>query len=225
MATTATAINDTLSTTADYGFSTAFDWKGSYVDKLANQEGLERFSQFSASPDTTMLFAGPARFTGLSGGTTALIPVGLVDGISYQQTPQLQRLFEIGSNRSFFTRGKTMSTISFSKMLADQNNMLMALTQNSYIPNGVDTAASPATASTTPNIAMNLDSEYFNLPFGLMLLFKTRGGNGGDGTILSAIYLEYCMFGNYNFSISSGSPVIMDGVSIEFDRTVPVALL
>lgn len=217
--------SDILNTQEATGFSAAFDYKQEYVSSLA-EDGLERFSQFSATPDSTALFAGPARFTGLSGSVTSLVPIGLVDGIGYQSSPSLARLFEIGSNRSFFTRGKTISSISFSKMLADQGNILKALSNQAYRPLVNDGGSSaPSAEFPNPDIAMNIDSEYFNVPFGLMLLFKTRGGGAsGTGKILSAIYLEYCMFANYSFNISASAPVVMEGIAIEFDRTVPVSL-
>lgn len=216
--------DDQLGTVQDSGYSTAWDWKGEYVTRL-KEDGYERFSQFSATPDTTVLFAGPARFTGLGGNTAELLPIGLVDSVQYQNSPQLQRLFEIGSNRSFFTRGKSAGTISFSKMLADQQNILRALTNNAYRPEmNIDGPKAPGADSPNPDIMMNLDSEYFAVPFGIMLLFKTRGGNGGNGKILSASYLEYCMFSGYQFSIAAQAPVIAENVGIEFDRMVPVSL-
>lgn len=216
--------DDKLGTTRESGYSTAWDWKGEYVSNL-KEDGYERFSQYSATPDTTVLFAGPARFTGLGGNTADLLPIGLVDNIQMQSSPQLQRLFEIGSNRSFFTRGKTASTISFSKMLADQQNILKSLTNNAYRPElNVGGAKDPGAETPNPDIMMNLDSEFFAVPFGLMILMKTRGGNSGNGKILSASYLEYCMFSGFQFSIASQSPVIMENIGIEFDRLVPVSL-
>lgn len=216
--------DDKLGTTAEAGYSTAWDYKNDYVSRL-HEDGYERFSQFSATPDTTVLFAGPARFTGLGGNTAALLPIGLVDGIQYQNSPQLQRMFEIGSNRSFFTRGKSAGTISFSQILADQANILKALTTNAYRPEmNISGSGAPGPESPNPDIMMNLDSEYFSVPFGLMLLMKTRGGNGGAGKILSASYLEYCMFSGFQFSIASQSPVIMQNIGVEFDRLVPISL-
>lgn len=220
----ATSTNDVLSTVQETGFSTAWDWKGNYVSKTAD-EGLERFSQMSATPDTTALFAGPARFTGLSGDAGSLLPIGLTDGISFQSDAQLARLYEIGSNRAFFTRGKTTSALSFSKMLADQQNILKALTANAYrgLMN-VDGSKAPGADAPNPDIMMNLDSEYFAVPFGLLLLFKTRGGGvSGTGKVLSAVYLEYCMFANFGFNISATAPVIVENVSLQFDRPVPVS--
>lgn len=218
------ATDDKLNTVEESGFSTAWDWKGEYVSKLKD-DGYERFSQYSATPDTTAIFAGPARFTGLSGNTANLLPIGLVDGIGMSSSPSLQRLYEIGSNRAFFTRGKTMSQISFSKILADQANILKALTYNAYRPT-MDTDGPKAPGADAPNadIMLNIDSEYFSVPFGLMLMFKTRGGNDGSGKILAALYLEYCMFSNYSFNIAASSPVIQEGIAIEFDRVVPVSL-
>lgn len=217
-------VNDQIPNQAASGFSTAYDWKNTYVSTLA-EDGYERFSQYSASPDSTMLFAGPARFTGLSGDASILTPIGLTDGIQMGSNPQLTRLYEIGSNRAFFTRGKTISQLTLGKMLADQQNILAALSQQAYRPNLDNPGMSSAGAtSPNPNIMMNLDSEYFNAPFGLLLLFKTRGGgDAGYGKVLTALYLEYCMFSNYNFNIASTSPVIMEGIGIEFDRPVPVS--
>lgn len=215
---------DRLQTTQDSGFTSNWSWKDEYVSKLA-EDGYERFSQYSATPDTTVVFAGPARFTGLSGDSADLLPIGLVDGIGFQTNPSLARLYEIGSNRAFFTRGKTVSSISFSKMLADQKNILNALAHAAYRPAmTLDGGKAPGADSPNPDIMMNLDSEYFSVPFGLMLLFKTRGGGNGNGKILAATYLEYCMFANYNFSIQATSPVIQEAIAIEFDRTVPVSL-
>lgn len=225
MAITATALNDKLATVVESGFGLGWDYKGSYVSKL-NTEGYERFSQFSASPDTTMLFAGPARYAGLAGNAAALTPIGLADGVGMQSGASVTPLFEIGSNRTFFTRGKTQHSLSMGKMLADQANVLAALSAQAYRPL-VAAAGQSAPGATTPNpgIMMNLDSEYLNVPFGLLLLFKTKGGGTtGYGTPLTALYLESCMFNSYSFQIANGSPVIQESVSLVFDRPVPVSM-
>lgn len=218
--------NDQLGATSDYGFSSGWDWKGDYVGKLA-EDGYERFSQFSATPDTTLMFAGPARYTGLSDSSADLVPIGLTDGIQYGANASLARLYEIGSNRAFFTRGKTMSSISFGRMLADNGNILHALSRNAYRPlMNDDGMKAPGADEPSKNIMMNLDSEYFAVPFGLLLVFKTRGGNSdGYGKTLTAVYLEYCMLEGYNFSVNAQSPVIVEGVSMQYDRSVPVSIV
>lgn len=217
--------NDRLVTVEDSGFSTAWDWKGQYISKLQDGEGYERFSQFSATPDSTVLFAGSARYTGLSGGAADLIPIGLADNIQLQTDVGLTRLFEIGSNRSFFTRGKTMQAMSIQKLLADQANILAALSAVAYRPlMNNDGFKAPGASIPNPNIQMNLDSETFAVPFGLLMVFKTRGGNGdGYGKPLTGLYMEYCMFQNYSFGIAAQQPVIAENISLQFDRIVPVS--
>lgn len=222
--TTATPQNDTLPTAEASGFGLGWDWKNNYMTSL-DQDGYERFSQYSASPDTTALFAGPARFTGLSGNVGSLVPIGLTDNIQFSADAGLARLFEIGSNRSFFTRGKTQHAMTLSKFLADQPNILYSLSQQSYQP-VTDSGGFGSPGALSPNsyVQMNLDSETFAVPFGLLMVMKTRGGGStGTGTVLAGLYLEYCMFQNYSFAIASAQPVIAENVSIQFDRPVPVS--
>ena len=215
--------DDVLPAVSNTGFTTGWDWKGSFVSKL-NEDGYERYSQFSATPDTTLLFAGPARFTGLgSSGSADLVPIGLLDNMSFSQDTGLMRLFEIGSNRSFFTRGKTTHAVSMSKLLADQANIVYALSQNAYRP-AQAVAGTSAPGAAGSNIMMNLDSEFFAVPFGLLVVMKTRGaGADGYGKPLTALYLESCMFQNYSFAVASTQPVIAENVSIQYDRPVPVS--
>lgn len=225
--------NDALGVATDNeGLSAAWDWKGEYVDGLASGDGLERFSQGSATPDTTILFAGPARFTGIGSDTAKLHPIGLIDSFSFMANSQLQRLFEIGSNRSFFTRGKTISQMQISSMICDRANLLNVLTQEAYnhsslVAGKYTLEARGTKAAGVSNLYLNLDSEILGVPFGMLMLFKTKGAEGASGLrgkILGAAYLEYCMISSWQFNVASQAPVIAENVQLEFDRAVPVDL-
>lgn len=215
---------DQLGAVSDGGFTSSWDWKSNYVSKLA-EDGLERFSQYSATPDSTLMFGGPARFTALDASNpTALTPIGMSDNISFSSNAQLARLYEIGSNRAFFTRGKTISQLGFARMLADQKNILNVLTAAAYRPAAMNIATDSAPSSnSSPNMMINLDSEYFSVPFGILLVFKCKGSGDGNGRVLGATYLEYCMISGLNFQVAASQPVIQEGVQIEFDRVVPVS--
>lgn len=217
-------------------FDASWNWKGAYVSGLGTngtEFGYEKFSQLSATPDSTALLAGPARFTGITGAQD-LTPVGMVDGVTLSQNSQLARLFEIGSNRSFFTRGKTISNVGFSRMLADTPSILNVLTAQSrakFAATGLSiydkgfSAAGAGDPNTDGKVFLNMDSELLSIPFGLLMLFKTRGGDASTrGRVLAAVYLEYCMFEGLNLGVSSGAPVIQEGISVSFDRVVPVLL-
>jgi len=218
-------------------FDASWNWKGAYVSGLGTPNadnttpyGYEKFGQLSATPDSTAIFAGPARFTGI-GGASDLVPIGMVDGLTLSQDGQVARLFEIGSNRSFFTYGKTIGSVGFSRMLADTSSMIKVFTQISrakFAESGVDVYSSGFSApgaSDSANVFLNFDSEATKVPFGILILFKTRGGDQTTrGNVLAAVYLEYCMFNNLSLSVNSGAPVIQEGVSVSYDRAVPVLL-
>jgi len=228
---------DTLTTVEQTGYSVLWDWKNEYVsDFAAAQDGYERFAQYSATPDSTIMYAGPARFTAITSGneSTVLVPIGLADGITMNDSTQLTRLFEIGSNRSFFTRGKNQPTLAFQKLLASQQNILYALERVSlgaFSPI-LDSRGETLPGANAPmgDIMMNLNSEAFGIPFGLLLIFKTRGNNNiagatePTGSVLAAVYLEYAMIESWSTSVQTDVVTIAEGVSIQFDRVVPVAL-
>lgn len=223
-----------LGTANPNGFAAGWDWKGEYISGLSNGEGLERFSQGSLTPDTTILFAGPARFSNIANDTDRLHAIGLVDSFGFSSSATVQPLYEIGSNRTFFTRGKTQNQVQISAMVADHANLMKALIQESYDEETqvakdssyfLNTGGTKAPASGP--LAFNLDSEAFNVPFGILMCFKTKGEEDGtsiNGKIVGATYLENCALMNFSLNVQAQSPVIQDNVGIMFDRAVPVAV-
>lgn len=217
-------------TTDTDGFAAGWDWKGNYVDGIGGGDGLERFSQGSVTPDTTLLFAGPARFGRVAANPTSLAAIGLVNSFQFQSNASVQPLYEIGSNRTFFTRGKTQNSINLGTLLADKASLGKVLLEAAYEGVNVDDSnydlnISGSKAPGQGDLHMNLDSEAFNIPFGIMMVFKTKGQRGGtdlNGQILGATYLENCMLMGLNFSVDAQAPVIQEGASIMYDRAVPV---
>lgn len=221
-----------LGTANPEGFAAGWDWKGEYISGLNSGDGLERFSQGSVTPDTTILFAGPARFSSVSTATNRLHAIGLVDSFGYSSSATVQPLYEIGSNRTFFTRGKTQNQVQISAMVADHANLMKAFIQESYAEDTqkakdsnyfLNTAGTKAPTAGT--MALNLDSEAFNVPFGILMCFKTKGEEDGtdlNGKIIGATYLENCMLTNFSLNVQAQSPIVQDNVGIMFDRAVPV---
>lgn len=218
------------------GFAAGWDWKGEYVNRLNSGDGLERFSQGSLTPDTTLLFAGPARFSAVATDSNRLHPMGLVDSFAYSTNSPVQPLYEIGSNRTFFTRGKTQNQVQLSAMLADQQNLMKAIMEEAYdqgtqkTKDGeyfVNTAGTKAPGAEKSDLWLNLDSEAFGIPFGILMVFKTKGQEDGTdlyGKIIGATYLENCMMTNFNLNVQAQAPVIQENVGIMFDRAVPIAV-
>lgn len=223
-----------LGTANSEGFAAGWDWKGEYISGLNSGDGLERFSQGSLTPDTTILFAGPARFSSVATSTSRLHAMGLVDSFAYSSSATVQPLYEIGSNRTFFTRGKTQNQVQISSMVADHANLMKAFIQEAYTESTQKATDSNyflntngTKAPTAGDLALNLDSEAFNVPFGILMCFKTKGETNGtdlNGKIIGATYLENCMLTNFSLNVQAQSPIIQDNVGIMFDRAVPVAV-
>ena len=64
---------------------------------------------------------------------------------------------------------------------------------------------------------INLASDMFNQPTGLAVYFKDSNNN-----LIGAMYLEDCMVQGHQMSVSSGSVLIMEGATMQFDRCVPI---
>jgi hypothetical protein len=181
----------------------------------------------SAHPDDTLVIAGPPRINQNSTGTSSgvygdLAAVGMLQNISVNQQKPFQPMMAIGSSRSFFVGGKAQGSAQVQRLFMNTDNLLRRLYTNaldtaSISPDQQKIVENPPRSEQNPNYMINLDSEYFLIPFGLGVLFhnKSRGGIGG-------FYLELCVIPNFTIAVQSGQSMIMEGVSLFFDRVVPL---
>jgi hypothetical protein len=234
-----------------------WNWSGEHVQaEVQNGEYL--------SSESTLLLAGPSRFTHLNsaGGlsTNALIPLGLIQNISIAQSRTVNRLYEIGSKRAYFVPGRLFANFQMGRVMfygPSLLRMLYALAPLSTVNGGPlgpfgqplnqdpdDPAregvsipsAYQSLFQTTPlqnapgyggtgdeqnrDFYINLASELFNVPFGLILVFKdTRNRPFG------AAYLEDCFIETYNLGLDANSVVISEAVSGQFDSVAPIQLV
>ena len=65
-----------------------------------------------------------------------------------------------------------------------------------------------------------VNADLFAQAFGLAFYFKDANYNS-----VGAFYLENTYVQGHQFSISSGSVMIMEGVSCQYDRIVPIQLI
>jgi hypothetical protein len=100
------------------------DWK--FFNKNV-QQGMAEGRYVNAA--FTLIAAGPARLAAASGigsqGTTELsaqdvsfiFPIGVVQNFNLGQQSSVMRLFEIGSERSYMIRGRTVGTIGLGRIM------------------------------------------------------------------------------------------------------------
>lgn len=213
------------------------------------------------SAETTLIAAGPPRLSDIGNGDTTVVddegdqvfPIGVLENVGLSQSKQLQRIFEIGSSRSYFIPGRTIGSLTLGRVLYHGPSLLKVLyahykqtaageynfmhegkgaTENQ---GGVEVPSSNATLLELPalqqelhrvkfnpgydDLWLNLASDIFNQPTGICIYFR----NQLDMTV-GAVYLEECYVQGHQMSISSGSVLLMEGVSLQFDQVRPIRM-
>lgn len=213
------------------------------------------------SAETTLIAAGPPRLTDITGGDFTLdtseegsmvFPIGVLENVGLSQSKQLQRLFEIGSSRSYFIPGRTIGSVTLGRVMYHGPSLMKVMYAHYRQSTGDFTFMNKAAdavinvggvdvpdpersllrfadlqsqlhaVKNTPgydDLWLNLASDIFNQPTGLAIYFK----NQMDSSI-GAIYLEECYIQGHQLSISSGSVLVMEGASCQFDKIRPIRM-
>lgn len=211
------------------------------------------------SAETSLIASGPPEIGGTSpysevtgSSVESVYPIGLIENAGLSQSKQLQKLFEIGSSRSYFIPGRVIGSVSIGRMFYygpsllrvmyayyknDSNGILIGtddaaaqitLPDNSVavsplarlLNRGGDSFHSVRMSPGEDYFFVNLASDLFNQPTGLAFYFKDANFNS-----VGAFYLEQVYIQGHQFSISSGSVLIMEGASAQYDRAVPIKLI
>lgn len=198
--------------------------------------------------ESTLVVAGPPDITGATAGEASdwAYPVGLLETFGLQQSRQLQRIFEIGSSRSYFVPGRTIGSITLGRTFYYGPSLMKVLyAYYAGTTNGdgtVHTALTGATASTMADLGIpstlyrnpgfdmlnsgskvenslyiDLASDLFAQPTGMGVVFKDA-----QTQTVGGMYFNECYVQGHQMTVSSGSVLIMEGASIQYDLLVPV---
>ena len=194
----------------------------------------------------TVLAAGPPRLANI-GGATALagavagagadqmvMPIGVVQNVNLSHNRTFNRIFEIGSERSFFISGRTIGQLSIARILYHGPSLLRMLYAyyedaipptivSAVFPNaGIATVANPHDVIIPPgfeNLFLNLASDLFNQPIGILLYVRDSNLD-----TYGAVYLESCYVPNHTWATDAQGVIIQESSAIQFERAVPVAV-
>lgn len=196
----------------------------------------------------TLLAAGPPRIANIGGAAAfaqaisgngqaanqIVYPLGLVQNFNVSHNRQFSRIFEIGSERSYFISGRTVGQLGLARIYyqgASLLRILYAYYQDlipptfvpAMFPNaGASAMSNPHDVIIPPgyeNIYINLASDLFAQPIGL--LFYIRDINQDS---LGAIYFESCYVPQHAMQTDSQGVLIQENVGLQFERGVPVAI-
>lgn len=175
-----------------------------------------------ASAEASVIFAGPPVWGQAPSGKTfaeLLYPIGAVQGFAVNGQPQLIPYPEVGSRNKRMARGVTNYSAQLGRVLSFHDNLMHALYQ--WVSDLAGTGDyemlfRPGNKKGRGQFHWkNLDSEIFAVPFGLLEVKLTAGGD-----IMSARYLEKCYVQNEGDSINAGQTIIVENASIFVTRVV-----
>lgn len=201
-----------------------------------------------ANAGFTMIAAGPPRLANIGGasalaanssGTGAganqiVFPVGIIQNFNMSHTRQFSRIFEIGSERSYFIAGRTVGQLGLGRVYyhgASLLRILYAYYQDLVPPTmvrpmfdnqGADLMSNPHDVVIPPgydNIFLNLASDLFAQPIGLLMYIRDI-----NLKTLGAVYFEACYLPNHTWATDAQGVLIQEQVAVQFERAVPVAV-
>lgn len=193
-----------------------------------------------------MLAAGPPRLANIglltfagdvgTAGDDIVFPIGIVQNFNLSHNRQFNRIWEIGSERSFFISGRTVGQLGLSRILYHGPSLLRVLYayyQDLFPPTlipsviganniGALTVANAHNVKIPPgyeNMYLNLASDLFSQPIGLMAYFR----DSNEDTV-GSIYMESCYIPNHTIATDAQGTIIQENVGVQFERAVPVAV-
>lgn len=199
-----------------------------------------------ANAGFTMLAAGPPRLANIGGaaaiaGAVAgngqaanqiVFPIGIIQNFSLSHTRQFSRIFEMGSERSYFIAGRTVGQLGLGRIYYHGASLLRTLYAYyqdlipptlvpAMFPNqGAAAVANPHDVIIPPgydNIYVNLASDLFAQPIGILMYIRDINQD-----TLAAVYFEACYLPNHSWNTDAQGVLIQEQVAVQFERAVPV---
>jgi len=194
----------------------------------------------------TVLCAGPPRLANIGGSTAVagalqnnaadqiVMPIGVVQNVNLSHNRTFNRIFEIGSERSYFISGRTIGQLSLARILYHGPSLLRMLYAyyedalpptivDAVFPNvGIAAVSNPHDVVIAPgyeNLYMNLASDLFSQPVGMLMYVRDSNLD-----TYGAVYLESCYVPNHTWATDAQGVIIQESAAIQFERAVPVAV-
>lgn len=197
------------------------------------------FMMLAAGPPRIANIGGAASFAkALSGNGQAanqiVLPIGLTQNFNLSHNRQFSRLFEIGSERSYFISGRTVGQLGLGRVYYHGASLLRILYAYyrddigptivpSMWPNAGAAVQSNAHDVIIPpgyeNIYMNLASDLFAQPIGILMYIRDINQDA-----LGAGYFEACYLPNHSIATDSQGVLLQENVAVQFERMVPVSI-
>ena len=193
----------------------------------------------------TRLASGPPRLSQIGGiqaastltntaPQTIVYGLGLIQNIGLTSSTNFAQVFEVGSNRSLYIAGRTVHGLNFGSVYYHGPSLMRRVyayykdeegpvTVPPLFPNvGAENMINEHDVIIPPgfdNLFWNLGSDLFWQPIGF-LLYQADSNEDAVG----AIYLEGAVVPNWSMGTDSQGVIVQEQVSVNFERSMPVAV-
>ena len=179
---------------------------------------------------------------------TIVYPIGLTQNIALSQNKAISRIFEIGSDRSYFISGRSVGQLSLGRVVYHGPSLLRCMYAyydttnggpdeyrirplmetagmgiNPFATDGADGVSSGLHSVKIPpgydNMFLNLASDLFSQPLGLLLIFKDNEENN-----IASVYLDQCYIPQHSLAVDAQGLLIQESVGIQYEKMVPIKL-
>jgi hypothetical protein len=201
-----------------------------------------------------LICAGPPFFSQLSLGgggagtvdNSLVYPIGLTQNVALSQNKAISRIFEIGSDRSYFISGRSVGQLSLGRVVYHGPSLLRCLYAyyntlsgdndeykirplmagagggvNPFATGGDQNVSDGLHSVKVPpgydNMFLNLASDLFSQPLGLLLRFCDNEEN-----TIATVYLDQCYVPQHSLAVDAQGLIIQESVGIQYERIVPI---
>ena len=212
MATTIKGLSD------NKGLSNSETWE----DKFQNQHvDTNLTSQEFLSSYRTVIYSRPAEGTVAqiagnldSGAASEFKAIGVVTAWSWQESRNVDRIFELGSDIPYLIPGYTIGQINIGRVMLNGSDVVNALYHGKQ-PNSTSGAD---TEDTHKNMGSIKD-----ITFPIDILFVAFPTNSKGAAKYSKVF-KNCQISSRNESVTAGQVVIAENVTIEYETIVGISL-
>ena len=193
--------------------------------------------ELSVDPGSTVNVGSNLENLASSDISANFYPAGVTDSYALSQNKMMQQLFEIGSYKPYIVPGATTTSAQMGRTFYNGPSLLRCLyacyKSEGLFPNsntqnkGFDEAAHFAQVSSkeikvqdTPGYNgfwMNLASDLFNFPFGILLIYMDT-----TKTFVGSVFLKNGYVQTHNIGCTAGALIIAENTSLLFEGVVPV---
>jgi hypothetical protein len=168
-----------------------------------------------------------------TGGQNWALPIGIVQSFNLGHNRSFNRFWELGSERSYFISGRTVAQAGFGRVLYNGPSLLriMYAFYADLVPPTIMESIGGILENTQTNqhdvrippgyenIFLNLASDLFSQPCGLLVYMKDSNEN-----TMGAVYLEETYIPSHSIATDAQGVVMQEQVSLQPERVVPVAV-